>query len=488
MKLHLLRLSLFLAMNGAVLFALLTFAAPSRQQERALVAEGMAPNERLRLYLQDFCRKNWQVIPGYLPRFENAEFQDFQLRQALQLYHLMTDNYNATILDKDHRLRTAPGRRIIFVGGSGLAFGLDSELVAARYGCSPVNMGLSAGLGPRFMLQHAGSGVRRGDVVVICFEDSLYFGGPAAVQPDLELLIREVSPQIGRYFNADLGFAEPAEPEAESWAFPPLHDAAAWKEFTDKLALQKTARATRESAMSLYTRFLKSANSAVAVPEKSKEEPTAVAGESADPFMVEYAPIEDKLMERARELDATIERERIYVRSAFNEYGDRINHWGKGPQPGDRSKWAASQPTTYPANHPARPNVAGVAALINEFAAHCQQQGASVLVALPPRVDYPGAEEFLEEFPKQLSSLLEVPLICPFDQQSLPESCFFDTRAHLTWEGTKARMALLLDELDQHIAPATDLSIEQMIAARDRTIHRNLLLSARPAGAGSNPK
>lgn len=85
-----------------------------------------------------------------------------------------SDRYLEATIDKSERLRTAPSPRIVFVGGSSLAFGLDSEQVAEVLPYEPVNMGLHGGLGLDFMLAQARAGLRPGDVVVLVIEYELF--------------------------------------------------------------------------------------------------------------------------------------------------------------------------------------------------------------------------------------------------------------------------------------------------------------------------
>jgi hypothetical protein len=92
------------------------------------------------------------------------------------------ETYLAASVDKSNRLRTAPSPRVVLVGDSELAFGIDSNLLANRLDgrYSPVNMGLHAGLGLSFMLNQARDGLRSGDVVVLSLTyTSLWSDNPA---------------------------------------------------------------------------------------------------------------------------------------------------------------------------------------------------------------------------------------------------------------------------------------------------------------------
>ncbi len=50
------------------------------------------------------------------------------------------DKYLMTLLDKHKLLRTTPQPRMIFVGDSSLAFGLDSAMIKKATGYNVVNM------------------------------------------------------------------------------------------------------------------------------------------------------------------------------------------------------------------------------------------------------------------------------------------------------------------------------------------------------------
>ncbi len=86
------------------------------------------------------------------------------------------DHYMAATIDKHARLRAAASPRLIFVGGSSVAFGIDSSAFAPL-ALEPVNMGLSASLGLPFMLGEVAPELRAGDVVVVAPEPELYWLG-----------------------------------------------------------------------------------------------------------------------------------------------------------------------------------------------------------------------------------------------------------------------------------------------------------------------
>ncbi len=86
------------------------------------------------------------------------------------------DSYEAACFDKHKLLKTVESPRIIFVGGSNLAFNLDSKLVEEAMGMHVINMGMHAGLGLRYMVLEVKPYIRRGDIVVIIPEYDHFFG------------------------------------------------------------------------------------------------------------------------------------------------------------------------------------------------------------------------------------------------------------------------------------------------------------------------
>ena len=118
---------------------------------------------------------------------------------GLVLLALPPNNYHAAVLDKERRLKDAPSPRLVLVGGSGLAFGVDSPTLAqaldGRYHI--VNMGLHAGLGLDFILNEALDGLRQGDVVVMAPEyDIIWRDEPNHL--DIAEVLR-FAPSAGRY-------------------------------------------------------------------------------------------------------------------------------------------------------------------------------------------------------------------------------------------------------------------------------------------------
>ena len=94
-----------------------------------------------------------------------------------------------------HRLLLGEGEgRLIVLGGSNVAFGVDSTLLERVTGRKTINLGLHAGLGLDHMLNEAADGARRGDLVLLIPEYEQFFGGQAdGEMPVAELLMYDLS-------------------------------------------------------------------------------------------------------------------------------------------------------------------------------------------------------------------------------------------------------------------------------------------------------
>jgi hypothetical protein len=98
--------------------------------------------------------------------------------------------------DKFDRLNGISEPKIIVVGGSSVAFGLDSELLEEYMGMPVVNFGLYASLGTKVMLDLSRANINTGDIIVIAPELdpqtlSLYFNAESmwqALDSDFSML------------------------------------------------------------------------------------------------------------------------------------------------------------------------------------------------------------------------------------------------------------------------------------------------------------
>ena len=115
-------------------------------------------------------------------------FVGLQLLLVLGLYIFSTPfrklQYHAAINAKHERLAEAASPRLIFVGGSGLAFGLDSKRIEdAIEPYHVVNMGLHANLGLPYMMEETISKLKADDLVIVSPEYDHLWGHGASDIP-----------------------------------------------------------------------------------------------------------------------------------------------------------------------------------------------------------------------------------------------------------------------------------------------------------------
>ena len=77
-------------------------------------------------------------------------------------------NFQASILDKTARYNSLEGPKIVLLGNSNVAFGIDSAMLEAATGMPVVNMGLHGGLGSAFNENMVKLGeLGKGDIVIL---------------------------------------------------------------------------------------------------------------------------------------------------------------------------------------------------------------------------------------------------------------------------------------------------------------------------------
>lgn len=77
---------------------------------------------------------------------------------------------------KHTRLDTVSSPRIILIGGSNLAFGIDTKAIQDSLGINIINMGINGGFGLQYTCSEILHGLRQGDIVVFNFEYLLHDG------------------------------------------------------------------------------------------------------------------------------------------------------------------------------------------------------------------------------------------------------------------------------------------------------------------------
>ncbi len=106
---------------------------------------------------------------------------------AVLLPPQFSETFVGALDDKYDYLHSVEGEKIVVVGGSSVAFGLDSKALSAYTGMPVVNFGLYAALGTKLMLDLSDSAIGEGDIVVIAPEldpqtMSLYFNSDTTLK------------------------------------------------------------------------------------------------------------------------------------------------------------------------------------------------------------------------------------------------------------------------------------------------------------------
>ncbi len=96
-------------------------------------------------------------------------------------------------IDKDSLLKNTPSPRIIFIGGSNLSFGLNSQMIKDSLGVNPINTGIHASIGLIYMMDNSINYIRSGDVVIISPEYEQFYGNFAYGKEELLRTVCEVN-------------------------------------------------------------------------------------------------------------------------------------------------------------------------------------------------------------------------------------------------------------------------------------------------------
>lgn len=90
------------------------------------------------------------------------------------IYHVLPQyekGYDASLIDKVDRLNSIDEPKIVLIGNSNLAFGINSELIEEEIGMPVVNMGLHGGAGNAFHEEMSKYNVTPGDIYIICHSE-----------------------------------------------------------------------------------------------------------------------------------------------------------------------------------------------------------------------------------------------------------------------------------------------------------------------------
>ena len=77
---------------------------------------------------------------------------------------------------KDSLLINTPAPRIIFIGGSNLSFGLNSQIIKDSLKLNPINLGVHANIGLEYMIDNTKRYIKKSDIVILAPEYNNFFG------------------------------------------------------------------------------------------------------------------------------------------------------------------------------------------------------------------------------------------------------------------------------------------------------------------------
>lgn len=108
----------------------------------------------------------------------------FGIVYLINRLYLVRDSYNNAFTLKAELISNTPPPKVVVIGGSNVAFGLDSKLLADSLRRKVVNAGLVAGVGMKYTLDSYEPLLRRGDVAVIQPEYDHFYGTVAYGNPE----------------------------------------------------------------------------------------------------------------------------------------------------------------------------------------------------------------------------------------------------------------------------------------------------------------
>ena len=108
-------------------------------------------------------------------------------------------NYQASLIDKNERLCSIDEAKIVLVGNSNWAFGVDSQKLEEAMGMPVVNMGMHGGIGNPFNEQAAVQNIYEGDIVIISYSN--FADGDIIKDPELAWITIENHPALWKYIR-----------------------------------------------------------------------------------------------------------------------------------------------------------------------------------------------------------------------------------------------------------------------------------------------
>jgi hypothetical protein len=295
------------------------------------------------------------------------------------------NDYALATLDKHARLEMNAPRKIVFLGGSNLAYGIDSLRIEHELGIPVVNMGMNGYLGVRFMLEEAKRDLKPSDIAVISLEYDSYYKPTIGTGADL-LMIVKARPRSIVFLNQWQQVAQVVE--AVPFA-----------------AQQKMLRMIQEKQHAIKSGIL----AALGRPRK-------------------------ETVDEQFQLINSIE-----CHAGFNDRGDLTSHLGV-KWPYEREQGVEIMSTKAAED---------VVDVLRTFSQDMKRRGVHVYILPTPVLQsyYDRHKESLTKLYVLLRQTAGLDVLAPPTEFVFPEPLFFDTVYHLNREGRAIRTGKIIEEL-----------------------------------------
>ena len=95
-------------------------------------------------------------------------------------------------IDKDKLLKESPSPRLIMIGGSNLSFGINSQMIKDALDLNPINTGIHADIGLKYMMDDVLEHIKPGDIVVMAPEYQHFYGSYAYGRHSLLITVVDI--------------------------------------------------------------------------------------------------------------------------------------------------------------------------------------------------------------------------------------------------------------------------------------------------------
>jgi hypothetical protein len=109
----------------------------------------------------------------------------------------------AALVDKHQMAAKIQTKKIIFIGGSNVSFGLDSKTISDSFKIPVANMGVHAGLGLMYIVNDCKPYIKKGDVVVLIPEYENFYTDNFYGEMELALVLFGIDPAGKKIVEAD---------------------------------------------------------------------------------------------------------------------------------------------------------------------------------------------------------------------------------------------------------------------------------------------